>query len=59
MLVRSEIETDPAPLDPEVGLAVDALPAREAPEPVGEAEAPRVVEASERKSVKIWLLWYV
>lgn len=52
MLVKSEIVTDPAPLDPLVGLVVDALPARETLEPV-------VVGASEAKSVKIWPLWYV
>ena len=56
MLVKSEIVTDPAPLDPLVGLAVDALPVRE---PVRAAEAPVEVGASEAKSVKIWLLWYV
>lgn len=56
--MKSEIVTDPAPLDPFVGLAVDALPAREAPEPVGAAEAPVVEAASEAKSVKSWLLWY-
>lgn len=59
MLVKSETVTDPAPLDPLVGLAVEALPAREAPEPVGAAEAPVVEEASEAKSVKSWVLWYV
>jgi hypothetical protein len=59
MPVKSEIETDPAPLDPLVGLADEALPAREAPEPVAAAEEPGVVEASEAKSVKSWVLWYV
>lgn len=60
MLVKSEIETDPAPLDPLVGLADDALPAREAPEPVAAGDLPEVaVGASEAKSVKIWVLWYV
>jgi len=61
MLVKSGIVTDPAPLDPDalVGLAVDALPEPEACEPVGAAEAPVVEEASEAKSVKIWVLWYV
>ena len=60
MLVKSEIVTDSAPLDldPLVGLADDPLPEREAPEPVA-AEAPLVEAASEAKSVKTWVLWYV
>jgi len=58
MLVKSEIVTDPAPLDPLVGLAADALPPRVAPEPVGAAEAPVLEAASEAKSVKSWVLWY-
>ena len=58
MLVKSEIERDPAPLDPlEVGLDDDALPALEAPEPV--AAAPVVAGAREAKSVNSWVLWYV
>ncbi len=57
--MKSEIVTDPAPLDPLVGEAADPLPEREAPDPVAAAEAPVWVGASEAKSVKSWALLYV
>ena len=59
MLVNREIVTGSAPLDldPLVGLAADPLLPLEAPEPV--AAAPVVEAASEAKSVKTWVLWYV
>lgn len=60
MLVKSDIVTDSAPfLDPLVGLAADALPPLEAPEPVAAGEPPVVEAASEAKSVKTWELLYV